>query len=325
MSIFKRFSVFSLLVFTFFPYYFYPQEKLDTAILNLADKITQHMSEKKKTKIAIIPFQDLTTDMVTILGKYIAEELTTALFDSGKFNIIERNLLNKVLDELKLSQTGAVDPSSAKELGKITGVDAVVTGTIQDLVNRVAINCRLIETETGNIFAAASEKILKDETISALLDEVIETKKEADKPKDEGETIITGPFEYNASKYYLEGMGSFSWIKLELLSFIVGDTLLIKAFFVNTAEGSVTNLAYFTFPNIVDDQGNTYIPIKVTGDFEKQRYPKDTYIAVVPYKGRIPIFFEFPMIPRTAKKIWFNINQKSIEIDWANVWKNPSK
>jgi hypothetical protein len=62
-------------------------------------------------------------------------------------------------------------------LGKITGVDAVVTGTIQDLIDRVAVNCRLIETETGNIFAAASEKITKDESISKLLsEEIVESK-----------------------------------------------------------------------------------------------------------------------------------------------------
>jgi TolB-like protein len=151
------------------PHLSFGQDDLDSAIGKLADKISQSMTEKKKTKIAVVPFQDLSSDTVTTFGKYIAEELTTALFGSGKFNIVERNLLTKVLDELKLSKTGSVDPNSAKELGKITGVDAVVTGTIQDLVDRVAVNCRIIETETGNIFAAASEKITKNEAITKML------------------------------------------------------------------------------------------------------------------------------------------------------------
>jgi curli biogenesis system outer membrane secretion channel CsgG len=75
------------------------EEDLDTAIENLAAKISQHMAEKEKTKIAIIPFQNLTTDAVSTLGKYIAEELTTALFNSGKFQIIERNLLTWKIHE----------------------------------------------------------------------------------------------------------------------------------------------------------------------------------------------------------------------------------
>lgn len=320
----SKFLISLILIVIFLPYSSFGQEDLDTAINKLAEKITLHMAKKQKTKIAVIPFQDLKTDIVTTLGKYIAEELTTALFNSGKFHIIERNLLNKVLEELKLSQTGAVNPSSAKELGKITGVDAVVTGTIQDLINRVAVNCRLIETETGNIFAAASEKILKDKSIAALLNEIIETNKEIEKPKDKKDKHLEGPFEYDASKYFIENVG-WRWIQLEFLSFIVGDTLLLKAFFVYTAEDALNNIVYFTFPKIVDDQGNTYLPIKVTGDYKADRWKKGQYIARVPIKGRLPIFFEFPMIPRTIKKIWFSINDKSVEIDWQEVWNNPSK
>jgi TolB-like protein len=192
------------------------QQDLDEAIKKLADKVAISMAEKNKTKIAVIPFQDLSSDAVTTFGKYIAEELTTALFNSGKFNIVERNLLNKVLDELKLAQSGAVDPSSAKELGKITGVDAVVTGTIQDLVNRVAVNCRLIETQTGNIFAAASEKITKDETIAKLLSQTIENKLTgetgkkdiADKQKEANnlkQKVIAGDFSFELQECKLIG------------------------------------------------------------------------------------------------------------------------
>jgi TolB-like protein len=167
----KRLLLAIIVLFVALPCLSYCQDDLDSAIGKLANKISQSMTEKNKTKIAVVPFQDLSSDTVTTFGKYLAEELTTALFESGKFNIVERNLLTRVLDELKLSKTGALDPNSAKELGKITGVDAVVTGTIQDLITRVAVNCRLIETETGDIFAAASEKIIKDESLAKILRE----------------------------------------------------------------------------------------------------------------------------------------------------------
>ncbi len=162
------------------------------------------MSEKYKTKIALIPFQYLRPGMVTTLGKYIAEELTTALFNSGKFKIIERNLLNTVLDELKLSQTGAINPSSAKELGKVTGVDAVVVGTIQDLANRFGVNCRMIETESGEIFAAASIKIIKEEITSVLMEESKEEKPKKlvetrGAEKDELFEGIIGDYEFDLS------------------------------------------------------------------------------------------------------------------------------
>jgi len=336
----KYFTYLSLIIIfalIFYPCLSYGQEDLDTAIQKLSDKITQHMAEKKKTKIAVIPFQDLRTDMVTTLGKYIAEELTTSLFNSGKFNIIERNLLNKVLEELKLSQTGAVDPSSAKELGKITGVDAVVTGTIQDLVNRVAVNCRLIETETGNIFAAASEKIMKNESISKLMGEVIEGDLKTEEKKVKEEKEIGGPKTYDASGYLLKDIKGFYFsfrsyyyphklFTLEFISITVHDSLEINVFFSNPSRSD--GWVGFEFPKLIDDQGNSYLSSKIRGDIKQANAlpSKDKCFAVyLPAEGRIPLVFEFPLIPTTVNKLWLNINNKSIEIDWQELLKKTLK
>lgn len=312
-------SFFIPIIILSLPYFSYSQEDLDNAIVKLADKISQHMADKRKTKIAVIPFQDLKTDRVTTLGKYISEELTTALFNSGKFNIIERNLLEKVLDELKLSQTGAINPSSAKELGKITGVDAVVTGTIQDLVNRVAINCRLIETETGNIFAAASEKVLKDQAISKLLEEVIEEKPKTEEKKGEEEEI-KGPLTYDASDYFLSGiMGTSGGLfSIEFITVTIDQSVVIKVFFVNPFNYGASWL--FSLPTITDDRGNSYSITKFAGNFKEKRYMEKKYFLIkMPGDGKVPASFEFPLIPKTVNKIWFSLNDKSKEIDWQNI------
>jgi hypothetical protein len=83
--------------------------------------------------------------------------------------VIERHLLNKIIAEQKLSLTGIVDPTSAKQLGKILSVDAIVSGSITDLAQSLRINARLISTETGEIFAVASTEIFKDESVIKLL------------------------------------------------------------------------------------------------------------------------------------------------------------
>lgn len=78
-------------------------------------------------------------------------------------------MLDKLLGEIRLSQTGLIDPDTAKRLGKIAGVDAIVTGTITDLQSYVALNCRLIDAQTGNIFGAAQTKIVKDDDVRKIL------------------------------------------------------------------------------------------------------------------------------------------------------------
>lgn len=106
---------------------------------------------------------------VTNFGRIVSEELITRLYQTKKFKVIERQQLNKIISEQKLSLTGVVDPASAQKLGRVLGVDSIVFGSISDLVKHLKINARLISTETGEVFAAASVEIVKDEAVSSLM------------------------------------------------------------------------------------------------------------------------------------------------------------
>jgi TolB-like protein len=147
-------------------------EELDSKFDELTNQIVTNITLNSKSRIAVIEFSDI-DGKVTALGKFVAEELTTRLFITKKFEVIERELLNKVIQEHKLSLTGIIDQATAKELGKIIGVDAIVTGTITDFGKTAKINARLIATETGAIFAAAAVEIAKDENIEKLMAKVV--------------------------------------------------------------------------------------------------------------------------------------------------------
>ena len=144
---------------------------LDSRLADLTQQIVKSLTKKGKTKIAVIEFSDLDGN-ITEFGKYLSEELITRLFMTGNFEVIERQLLNKVMEEHKLTLTGLIDETSAKELGKILGVDAIASGSITDLGSSVKINARLIATETGSVFAVAAVKIVKDATVEKLMQKV---------------------------------------------------------------------------------------------------------------------------------------------------------
>jgi len=144
------------------------QGGLDQRVSELSQQIANKMTAKQKTTIAIVEFTDLQGN-VTDFGRYVAEELVTRLYETDKFKVIERQLLNKVIAEQKLSLTGVIDPSSAKRLGRVLGVDAIVSGTITNLAQSLKLNARLISTETGEIFAVASTEIFKDESVTLLM------------------------------------------------------------------------------------------------------------------------------------------------------------
>jgi len=151
-----------------------PQQTLDTKLDDLVSQIVTSLSQNQKTKIAVIEFSDI-QGKVSNLGRYLAEELTTRLYLTGQFEVVERQLLNKILQEHQLSLSGMIDENSAVELGKILGVDAIATGSITDLGSSVKVNARLISAESGKVFSVASVKIHKDDTIRNLLEQTVES------------------------------------------------------------------------------------------------------------------------------------------------------
>lgn len=143
-------------------------QNLDQRTNELGQQIAKNMETGQKRRIAVLEFTDL-QGKVTNFGRYLSEELITRLYDSNRFKVVERQLLNKVIAEQKLSLTGVVDPASARKLGSVLGVDAIVSGTIADRGDTLKINARLIDSETGEVFSAAATEMAKDKEVLALL------------------------------------------------------------------------------------------------------------------------------------------------------------
>ena len=124
----------------------------------------------KKTKIAVLDFQmqgeqTSTKDM----GKIVAEWLITGLVETGRFDVIERRLLEKLLEEQKLGVTGMIDPNSAAQLGKVLGVKIIVSGTVTSLEGYTEINARLINVDTASIIAAEKVRASSAERLRDLV------------------------------------------------------------------------------------------------------------------------------------------------------------
>ncbi|MHB0935531.1 MAG: CsgG/HfaB family protein [Armatimonadota bacterium] len=103
-------------------------------------------------KIAISTFKlvDIASPSV---ADNVAEDLSTSLLKSD-FTVIERGQLDKVLKELKIQDSGMIDPDTALKIGQLTGCDIVMVGSISDRGQFIVINARFLETATGKTIAA---------------------------------------------------------------------------------------------------------------------------------------------------------------------------
>jgi len=87
-------------------------------------------------------------------ARYIQEEITSLLVDSGQFSVVERAKLGTILEEIQLGQSGAIDPATVQKAGKLLGAEIILIGTLAAAGEEWNVNLRLVNTETGLIAAA---------------------------------------------------------------------------------------------------------------------------------------------------------------------------
>lgn len=87
----------------------------------------------KYKRIAILPFTD--APYASQSGQTV-QELTGQIFSKYGFDVIERARLFDVLNEQKLTVTGAIDNSQALQVGKVLGAKAIVVGEVGQCTTR---------------------------------------------------------------------------------------------------------------------------------------------------------------------------------------------
>jgi len=144
-------------------------------IKSLSTSMAENITKAGKKTIAVVDFTDLQGN-VTELGRFIAEEFSVALAGAGKgFEVVDRTHLKSIIAEHKLSSTGIIDPQTARKLGQIAGVDALITGTITPFGDSVRLSVKVLATDTAKIIDASSGDIAKTKAIEELLARGIES------------------------------------------------------------------------------------------------------------------------------------------------------
>jgi TolB-like protein len=144
-------------------------------INNLSTTMAENITRAGKKTIAVVDFTDLQGN-VTELGRFLAEEFSVAFAGAGKgFEVVDRTHLRAILQEHKLSMTGLIDPKTARKLGQIAGVEALLTGTITAFGDSVRVSIKILDPATAKVIGAARGSIAKTQGIEELLAKGIES------------------------------------------------------------------------------------------------------------------------------------------------------
>jgi TolB-like protein len=86
------------------------------------------------------------------LSKGIADMLITELSANPRIRVVERDQLQKLLDEQNLSTGGRVDEATAVKVGKILGAHHMIFGGfVTDFDGNMRLDVRAVEVETSRI------------------------------------------------------------------------------------------------------------------------------------------------------------------------------
>jgi hypothetical protein len=81
----------------------------------------------------------------------LTERFRFELMKTGRFDVMERNEMNVILEEQAFQQTGCVDQSCAVEAGRLIAVKKMVAGTISKVGGIYSLNVKMLDVETGRV------------------------------------------------------------------------------------------------------------------------------------------------------------------------------
>ena len=85
------------------------------------------------------------------LLEIVREEISSVVVNTPGFTVLERQLINKVLEENRFQESGLVNDEQMSDIGKRMGADYVFVTSISPLGRNYYISCKMIEVATARI------------------------------------------------------------------------------------------------------------------------------------------------------------------------------
>ena len=127
----------------------------------------QQRNQDTRPGIAVFPFTNGGSygqgkEDFDALERGIAGMMISELAQNPAARVVERQEIQRIIDEQNLVGQNRVDPQTAAKVGKLVGARYVVAGTFIDFYGDFRVDVRLVNVETGEIIKTESERMQRD-------------------------------------------------------------------------------------------------------------------------------------------------------------------
>jgi TolB-like protein len=116
-------------------------------------RVPKALQLAERLSLTVVPFEQ--KGEVSAVSLAFLDNLIDALVSQNRFRVVERDKLDVILAEQKLSRSQLIDKKTALEVGKLVAAQYVISGTIVETRAGIEIVSRMIDTETSEIMAVA--------------------------------------------------------------------------------------------------------------------------------------------------------------------------
>lgn len=102
----------------------------------------------------------------------LGDLLTNSFVGSKRISLVDRELIDKLLAELKLASSVLADQSMALKIGRLIGARFILTGNLYKLGDDLQASFKIIETETTTMVATGSASSSGSKPLKTILPEV---------------------------------------------------------------------------------------------------------------------------------------------------------
>jgi TolB-like protein len=147
----------------------------------------QQRNQDTRPGIAVLPFNNGGSygqgkEDFDALERGIAGMMISELSQNPAARVVERQEIQRLLDEQNLGAQGRVDPQTAAKVGKLVGARYTVLGTFIDFYGDFRVDVRLVNTETGEIVKTESERMQRDHMFDIIRNIAARLMKDANLP-----------------------------------------------------------------------------------------------------------------------------------------------
>jgi len=129
--------------------------------------VAQQRGQDTRPGIAVLPFNNggsygQQKEDFDALERGIAGMMISELTQNPAARVVERQEIQRLVDEQNLGAQGRVEASTAAKIGKLVGARYMVMGTFIDFYGDFRVDVRLINAETGEVVKTESERMQRD-------------------------------------------------------------------------------------------------------------------------------------------------------------------